>query len=140
MEMFKYLVITLDEIDDYWPAVRQNITRASSVCGESGDTAMMRRGGPQGAGNVSQVDGTNDITVWFVYFGPFGGNEEEVRRSTHIFSHTDHGEASVADIRRYMGDARSGSSVKISRNTVGNELYRETTGNRGTVGVVATDI
>ena len=42
--------------------------------------------------------------------------------------------------RRYMGDARGGSSAGSGGNTVRNDLYRETIGNRGKVGVVATDI
>ena len=42
------------------------------------------------------------------------------------------------DSRRDMGDARGRSSEESGGNTVGNDLYRETTGNYGTVGGVAT--
>ena len=40
--------------------------------------------------------------------------------------------------RRYMGESRGGSSEVSSGNAVGNELYRETAGNRGKVGGVTT--
>ena len=39
-----------------------------------------------------------------------------------------------------MGVARGGSSVGDGGNAVGNDLYRETSGNRGTVGGVTTTI
>ena len=39
-----------------------------------------------------------------------------------------------------MGDAQGGSITGSGGNTVVNYIYRETTGNRGTVGGVTTDI
>ena len=108
--------------------------------GEDGDTATTRRGIPQGVGNVLQGGGTSNITVLFGYFGPFGGNGEEGRRNTNRFSLIDHGEYSAADSRRYMGDAQGRSSARSGRNTVVNDIYRETIDNRVTVGGVATDI
>ena len=44
----------------------------------------------------------------------------------------------IAD--RKWGDARGGIGAGIGRNAVGNDLHMETTGNRGTVGGVVTDI
>ena len=70
----------------------------------------------------------------------FDLNSEEGRRITHSFYQTHHREASAADIRRDMGDARVGSSAGSGSNIVGNGLYRETTDNRGIVSGVATDI
>ena len=126
--MFKYLVIT----------AKRHVGKVS--LGKDGDTANTRRGGPQGVGNVLQGGGTSDITVWLGYLGPFGGNSEEGIRSTHGFSQIDHGEAILADSRRYMGDIRGGIGAGSGGNTVVNDLYRETKGNRGTVGGVGTDI
>ena len=39
-----------------------------------------------------------------------------------------------------MRDYRGGSIIRSGRDEFENELYRETEGNRGTVGGVATDI
>ena len=108
--------------------------------GEAGDTATTRRVGPQGVENVLQGGGTSEITVWFGDLGPFGGNGEKGRRSTHDFSQTNHGEVSAADSRRDIGDALGRSSAGSGRNTAVNELYMETTSNRDTVGGVATNI
>ena len=94
----------------------------------------------QVGGNFLQDSGPSDINLWFGDVGPFGGNVEEGRRGTHRFPHTDHGEASAADRRREVGDAQGVSSAGSGRNAVGNDLYRETTGNRGTVGGVTTNI
>ena len=91
---------------------------------EAGNNDTMRRGGPQCVGNVLQGGGTSDITVWFGDLSPFSGNGEECRRRTRGFYQTDHVEASTADIRRYMGDARGRSSAGSSGNTVGNVIYR----------------
>ena len=46
----------------------------------------------------------------------------------------------MADSIREMGDARGGSGVVIFRNAVKDDLNRNTTGNCGTVGGVATDL
>ena len=72
--------------------------------------------------------------------GTFGGNGEECIRGTHRLHQKNHGEASAADRRRDVGDARGRSSVGRGRNAVGDDLYRETAGNRGTVGGVMTNI
>ena len=70
----------------------------------------------------------------------FGANGEEGRGYTHKFSSTDHRGASVTDSRQYMGDARGGSIAVIGVNAFGNDLHRETTGNRGTVGGVSINL
>ena len=44
------------------------------------------------------------------------------------------------DMRRDVVDARGGSSAGISGKAVGDYLYRETAGNRVTVGVTTTTI
>ena len=71
---------------------------------------------------------------------PFGGNVEEVRRSTHRLPQTDHGEASAADRIWDVGDVWGRISARSVRNAVGNELYMDTAGNCGTVGGVMTNI
>ena len=60
---FQYLGRTLDQIDYYWMAVRQNIMRARSFWGGAGDTALTGRGRPQGGGNVLQGGGSIDTPV-----------------------------------------------------------------------------
>ena len=47
---------------------------------------------------------------------------------------------SAEDIRHDVGDAWGGSSVVIGRNAVGDDLYKKTAGNGGTLGDVTTDI
>ena len=108
--------------------------------GESGETATMGRGRPQGGGNFLQGGVTSNITVWSREVGNFGGNGEEGRRGTHSLPQTDHGEVSVADGIRNVGDSWGGSSAGISRNAVGDDLYRETADNCGTVGDVTIGI
>ena len=61
-----------------------------------------------------------------------------VRGHKNWVSQTDNGKASSMDSRWDMGDARDGISTGSCGNTVKNDLDRETTGNRGTVGGVAT--
>ena len=73
--------------------------------GETGDTALTGRSTTQGGVNVLQGSGPSNITVWFEDVGPFGGNGEEVRRSTQRVPQKEHGEASEADARQDMGDA-----------------------------------
>ena len=46
----------------------------------------------------------------------------------------------MTDSRQYMGDARGGSIAVIGVNAFGNDLHRETTGNRGTVGGVSINL
>ena len=70
---------------------------------------------------------------------PFGGNIEEVRRGTHGIPQTDHRESSAEDSRRDVGDAWVGSSAGSGSDAVRDVLYREITGNHGTVGGVTTD-
>ena len=53
---------------------------------------------------------------------------------------TDYGEARAEGRRRAVGDAQGGSSTGSGRNAVINDLYRDTAGNRGTVGGVTTNI
>ena len=108
--------------------------------GETGETAPTGRVRPQGGRNVLMGGGTSNTTVWFVYVGPFGVNGEEDRRGKHRVTQTDPGEVSVADTRRGVGDARGGISAGSSGNAVGDDLYRETVDNRGTVGGVTNTI
>ena len=72
--------------------------------------------------------------------GTFGGNGEEFRGHTHGVSKIDHGEASTIDSIRDVGDAQGRSSTGSGGNLVNDDLHRETTGNRGTVGGVAAYI
>ena len=92
--------------------------------GQAGYNDTTRRSVPQGIGNVLQDGVTSDITIWFRDLGPFGGNKKEGRRSTHIFSQTDHKEASAADSRWDMKDTQGGSSAVSGGNIFGNNLYR----------------
>ena len=68
------------------------------------------------------------------YVIPFSSKGEDDRRDTHRVTQTDNEEASVTVRRWEVGNDRGGSSGGSSRSAVGNELYRETTGNRVTVG------
>ena len=70
----------------------------------------------------------------------FGGNGAEGRKNTHVFSATDHGEASTTSIRQDMGDYWGGSSAGSNMNSVRDDLHREITGNHGAVGRFATNI
>ena len=66
--------------------------------------------------------------------GTFGGNGAEDISNTHVFSAPYHVEDSATDSGRDMGDARGGISAGSGRNIVGDDLHRETAGNRGKVG------
>ena len=104
--------------------------------GDSRDTALTGRGIPQGGSNVLQGGGPGNTDVWFRDVGTFGGNGEESRRAAHRFTHTYHREVSAEDRRRYVGEAQDPSSAGRGRNSVNNDLYKETSGNHGTVGGV----
>ena len=47
---FRYLGLPLDQMDDDWPAVCQNIMRARSICGEARDTTSTGGVRSQGVG------------------------------------------------------------------------------------------
>ena len=108
--------------------------------GYTGETDIMVRGRPQGGGSVLYVSGPSDTTVCFGDVGPFGRNVEEVRRFTHKAPQTDHEEERATYNRQDVGDAWGGISAESGRNAVGNDLYRETAGNCGTMGGVTTNI
>ena len=84
--------------------------------------------------------GPSNITVWFRNFGHLRSNGEEGRSNTHRLPQIDHGKASAADRRRDVGDARGGDSEGSGGDAVGDDLYRKTAGNHGTVGGVTTNI
>ena len=65
--------------------------------------------------------------------GTFGINGKEGREYTNRVPETDHGEAIEAVRRKDTGDAGDRSRTRGSGNTVGEDLHRETTGNRGAV-------
>ena len=52
----------------------------------------------------------------------------------------DHGEASMEVRRRDVGNTREGRSAGGSGNSVRNDLYRDTAGNRGTMGGITPTI
>ena len=56
------------------------------------------------------------------------------------FSLEDHREEGAMLTRKYTGDAWGGISAGGGGNTVGDDLHRETAGNRSTVGSVEADI
>ena len=62
------------------------------------------------------------------------------RLYTPVFYSTDNRETNVTASWRDMGDAWVGSSAGSEGNKVSDDLHRETTGNCGTVGNVATNI
>ena len=72
--------------------------------------------------------------------GPLSGNLEEGIRGTHRIPQTYQREARAADIRRDMGDSQGRSSAGSGGNAVGDDLYRDMAGNRGTVGGITTNI
>ena len=57
-----------------------------------------------------------------------------------MLSAIDHKETSVKASVLEMGDTQGESSTESVRNTVGDDLYRETIDNRGAVGRFATNI
>ena len=108
--------------------------------GETGDTDLTVRGIPQGDGNFLQGSGPSDTNVWFGDVSTFGINVYEGRSNTHRVTQTDHGEASAVVSRRDMGYDRGRSIVGGGGNSAGNDLYREKSGNRATVGGVTITI
>ena len=64
----------------------------------------------------------------------------EVCGETHGFSKSDHGGAGVTVDIWYMGDFEGRSSAGSVGNAVDDDLHREITGNRRTVGSVAAAI
>ena len=108
--------------------------------GETGDTALAGGGRTQGVGNFLQGGGAGDSIVWVGDVSTFGVNGKEGRGDTHRVPTTDHGEAIEAIMRRDMGDAGDGKRTRGSGNTVGEDLHRETAGNRGALGVTTYHI
>ena len=102
-------------------------------------SATTGRGRPQGGVNVIRSSITNNITVWFRDVGSFGRTERKVEERTTGSSDRSR-EARSAIRRQDVGDARGRKSAGVSRNAVGDYLYREMTGNRGTVDGVTTTI
>ena len=102
--------------------------------GKTGDTASTGGVRTQGAGNFLQGGGAENSIVWVRDVGPYGVNVINVRRDTHRVPAIDHGEASKVFRRRDMGDAWGGRRTRGSRNTVVEDLHKETAGNRGAVG------
>ena len=102
--------------------------------GETGDTALKRENTTQGFGNFLQGGGAGNSIVWVGDVGPFGVNGEEGRSDTHGVPSTSHREASEVVKRQGMGDVGGGRRMGGSGNAVGKDLYRETAGNRGSVG------
>ena len=102
--------------------------------GDTGYTASTRGGITQGVGKFLQGGGAGDSTVWVGNMVSFGDNGEECGWDTHWVTLLNHREVSEAAKRQDMGDAWSGRRTRSSRNAVGEDLHRETTGNRGSVG------
>ena len=84
--------------------------------GQVSENVTTGRGGPQGIGNVLQVDGTSGITFGTGDLVNFGGNVKEGRGHTNGVSKTYHREASAMDRRRNMVYAQGRVSVGISGN------------------------
>ena len=88
----------------------------------------------QGVGKFIQGGGASDSIVWVRKMGPFGVNGKEDRGGAHRVPTNDHREERKAIRRWDMGDARGRRHTRGSRNPVGQDLYRETSGNLVTVG------
>ena len=108
--------------------------------GETGGTTLKVRGRPQGGRNVLQGGGSSGPTVWIEHVGNFGSNVEEGGRDAHRVPHKYLREESLVGRIQYVGHTRFGRSARGSGNKVGNDLHREMTGNRGTVGGATTTI
>ena len=80
---FRYLGQPLDQTDDDWPAVRQNIMCTRLVWGEARDTTLTGRGRSQGVGKFLQGGGEGDSIVWVGNVGPFRVNGKEDRGDAH---------------------------------------------------------
>ena len=99
-----------------------------------GETVTTGRGGPQGADNFLQESCTSGTSFWIEDLVTFGVNVEEGRVHTHQVSETDHKKAMVIDSRQDMGDSQVRSSAGSCRNSVRDDLHRDTKGDCGTVG------
>ena len=113
---FRYLVISLFQTDDDWPAVQRNIM-TQSRSGGTGDTALTVGGRNQGVVKFLQGSGAVNSIVWVGDVVPFFVNSEEGRGETHVFTMTDHGEESKAIRRQNMGDARGRKAYKRQQET-----------------------
>ena len=104
------------------------------------ETITIGRGGHQAVGNVIQGSGTSGTTFLIEDLRTFGGNGECSIGHTHGGFETDHMESSATDSRQDMVDAQGRSSVGRGRNTVGDDLHRDTIGNCLTMDGVADNI
>ena len=104
------------------------------------DTDTTGRGRTHGVINVLQRGGAGNNTVMVGDVGTFRGNGEKCGRDTHWVPSEDHKEASVEVRRQDMGNTSVGRRTGGSRNAVGDDLKRETAGNRGKVGGATSTI
>ena len=95
---------------------------------EVGEASKKGRYGYQVGGNVLQGGVTGGTNFWIRDLGTFGSNVEEVGGRTYGFSEADNGKAGAVEGRREVGESQGGRSVGSGRNSVGNDLHRETTG------------
>ena len=102
--------------------------------GVAGGTASTGGGRTQGVVKFLQEGGAGDSILWVGYMGPFGVNGKEGREDTHRVPTTDHGEESEAIRRWDMGDAGDRRCTRGIGNSVGEDLSRATSGNRGALG------
>ena len=96
-------------------------------------------GGYQVGGNVTQGCGTGSTNFWLGDLVTFGSDGEEGGGHKRRFYEEDHGEAGALEGRHKVGDSQDISSAGSGGNSVGDELYRETTGGGGTVGGAANN-
>ena len=95
---FQYMGQPLDQTDDDWPAVWQNIMRERSVWGKLG-TNLTGGVRSQGVGKFLQGGGAGNSILWVRNVGPFSVNGKEDIGDAHGVPENDHGEESKA-IRR----------------------------------------
>ena len=102
--------------------------------GETGDTDLTGGGRTQGVGNFLQGGGAGNSIIWVGDMGNFRVNGKEGSRDTHRVPAADHRESGKVIRRRDMVDARGGRRMRGRGSEVGEDLYIETSGNRGSLG------
>ena len=107
--------------------------------GEVGEAIKKVRDGSQSGGNFLQEGATDGTSFWIRDLVKFGSDGEEGASHTKGFSKADHGEAGAEEVRSDVGDSQGRISAGSGGNSVIKNLYRETTGDGGTVGGAAAD-
>ena len=139
LENFKYLGRPLDQTDENWTTIRQNIKQERTVW-ESLGKLLIREGKYTRVEamfyrKVAQAVLFFDLETWVI----LEVTERKVEGHIHGFYEAYHRDAVALEGRREVGESQGGSSAGSGGNSVGDELHRETTGEGGTLGDTAAN-